>query len=152
MLVELFQAIFVHLNATNILFLFNVDMGNIQPNITKVCRCFANLCEYITSFNETTFMSKYCTNAICRPYIFWIVTKNLNSFLLQISIGIVGCVCLIPVYKSKVPSPDVSFLYPCPYYSDAMFVARNYPRQSANMHRLTWKDFSKLSQSFFVPK
>ena len=46
-----------HLNGSDILLLFNIDMSNVQPNIAKVCRCFTHLGEYITSLVDVTLVS-----------------------------------------------------------------------------------------------
>ena len=40
--VELLKAIFVHLDGRHILLLFDIDVSNVQPNVTKIGCCFAN--------------------------------------------------------------------------------------------------------------
>lgn len=42
-LVELLQTVFVHLNRTDVLLLFDVDMRNVQPHVAKVGRRFTDL-------------------------------------------------------------------------------------------------------------
>ena len=37
------DAVFVDLNGGNVLFLLDINMSNIQPNIGKVCCCFTDL-------------------------------------------------------------------------------------------------------------
>lgn len=86
MFVELFQAVLVHLNGTDVLLLLDVNVRNVQPNITEIGCGFANLCENVACFDDATLVSKNCSDAVCRPDISGVIAEhllvNLQSFLL----------------------------------------------------------------------
>ncbi|VDP50901.1 unnamed protein product [Schistosoma mattheei] len=53
---EFLNTIFIHLNCSSVLFLFNINMCYINPNIWEISRCLTNLCKYISSFINKSFM------------------------------------------------------------------------------------------------
>ena len=76
-LVELFQAILVHLDGRDKLLLLNVDMCNIQPNVTEIGGRFANLSEQYAGLVDVAFMREDGTDAVGSPDILGIVPHDL---------------------------------------------------------------------------
>lgn len=82
MLEELLQAILVHLNGTDVLLLFDVNVRNVHPNIAEVSRSFAHLSKNITGLIDTAFMRQHSANTVRCPNVLWISFQYLQIKLI----------------------------------------------------------------------
>ena len=53
---ELLEAIFVHLNGGDHLFLLHIDVGDVEPNVAEISRRLANLGEDVASLRHVSFV------------------------------------------------------------------------------------------------
>lgn len=74
---EFLQAILVHLNGADILFLLHVNVGNVQPHIAEIGCGLTHLSEYIAGFIDAAFVCQNGSNAVGCPDVLGVGFENL---------------------------------------------------------------------------
>jgi len=61
--------------------LLNVDVGDVEPDVTEVCGGFANLGKDYSCLVGVALVRKYAADTVCSPDVLWVVSQNLLSML-----------------------------------------------------------------------
>jgi hypothetical protein len=88
---EFFQAILVHLYGAYVLFLFHINVSDVQPNIVEVGGGFTYLSENVAGLNDAALVGEHGTDAVGGPNVFGVVAKDLWELKLNIMDGVFFC-------------------------------------------------------------
>ena len=59
--------------------LLNIDVGNVEPNVTEVSRGFADLGEDDSGFVGVALVREHTSDAVGRPNVLGIVSQDLKK-------------------------------------------------------------------------
>ena len=76
-LVELLQAVFVHLDGGDVLVLLHVHVGDVEPDVAEVGGGLAHLCEDLPRLDYVTLVRKDGADAVRRPDVLGVVAQDL---------------------------------------------------------------------------
>ena len=60
------------------LVLFNIDVGDVEPDVAELGRGLSNLCKDHPSLGGVSFVSQNTADTVRRPDVLWVISQNLN--------------------------------------------------------------------------